>query len=45
MNYLRSPYSKMIPNIDKVSKLGWKPTTTVIEGFDRTIKSYMDNDK
>ena len=44
-NYLRSPYSKMIPNIYKVSKLGWKPTTTVIDGFDRTIKSYMNNDK
>lgn len=44
-NYLKSPYLKMIPNIDKVFKLGWKPTTTVSEGFSRTIKSYTQDDK
>ena len=40
-DYLKSPFSKMIPKIDKAIALGWKPTTTVSEGFDRTIKSYM----
>jgi len=43
-NYLKSPYRKMIPSIEKASALGWKPTTTVSEGFDRTIKSYFQND-
>ena len=44
-DYLKSPYFKMIPNINKVRELGWNPTTTVLEGFDRTIKSYIQNDK
>lgn len=39
-NYLKSPFEKMIPSINKLNSLGWKPKTSAFEGFSRTIKSY-----
>lgn len=38
--YLESPISRNCPDISKVSRLGWTPSTTVEEGFARTIRSY-----
>ena len=39
-NYMVSPISRMVPSIEKISNLGWKPTITIKEGFKRTIQSY-----
>ncbi len=41
-NYLKSPILRNSPNIDKVRQLGWSPTTTVQEGFKRTIASFLE---
>jgi UDP-glucuronate decarboxylase len=38
--YLESPISRNCPDISKVSRLGWTPSTTVEAGFARTIRSY-----
>jgi UDP-glucuronate decarboxylase len=38
--YLESPISRNCPDISKVSRLGWEPSTTVEQGFARTIRSY-----
>lgn len=40
-NYVKSPISKGAPNINKVNQIGWSPTTTVQEGFLRTINSFL----
>lgn len=40
-NYLNSLVSRTSPNIEKIKSLGWKPSTTIEEGFSRTIKSYL----
>ncbi|MFA6312424.1 MAG: NAD-dependent epimerase/dehydratase family protein [Sterolibacterium sp.] len=39
--YLKSPISRSCPAIDKISDLGWCPTTGVREGFRRTILSFL----
>jgi UDP-glucuronate decarboxylase len=39
-SYLPSPVSRLTPDIAKLSMLGWQPTTTVADGFARTIASY-----
>jgi UDP-glucuronate decarboxylase len=39
--YLKSPLLRNIPNIDKLSALGWVPETSVFDGFKRTIDSYL----
>lgn len=38
--YVPSPIKKNIPDISKVSLLGWHPATGVATGFHRTIESY-----
>jgi nucleoside-diphosphate-sugar epimerase len=38
--YLASPTMGGHFNLAKIRSLGWEPTTTVEEGFRRTIKSY-----
>jgi len=40
LEYLESPISRNCPDISRVVRLGWKPTTTVETGFARTIRSY-----
>jgi nucleoside-diphosphate-sugar epimerase len=40
-NYLKSPISKAVPSIEKIKKLGWFPTTSLEEGFTKTIKSFI----
>ncbi len=39
-NEVKSPYQKQIPNIQKSKLLGWQPTTSLEEGFNRTISFY-----
>jgi nucleoside-diphosphate-sugar epimerase len=40
-NYLKSPILKSLPSIEKIKKLGWFPTTSLEEGFSKTIKSFI----
>jgi nucleoside-diphosphate-sugar epimerase len=39
-NYIPSAFKKLTPNIDKVKALGWFPSTTIADGFKKTILSY-----
>ena len=41
-SYLPSPVSRLTPDVSKLAKLGWQPTTTAIVGFARTIASYQE---
>jgi len=38
--YIKSRTSRYCPDISKIEKLGWRPTTCLEEGFRRTIASY-----
>jgi len=40
IDYLKSSISRICPSIDKLKKLGWKPSVAIKEGFTRTIESY-----
>ncbi len=40
--YLKSEPNRALPSIDRAVALGWCPTTSVGEGFRRTIDSYSD---
>lgn len=39
--YLKSSVVTSLPNIDKIKQLGWLPETDLFNGFDRTIKSFL----
>jgi UDP-glucuronate decarboxylase len=39
--YLRSSILRNCPDISKVRMLGWQPTTSIDEGFRRTIRSFL----
>ena len=39
--YIKSPLSRGLPDITKLSGLGWNPEISIIEAFDRTIKSFQ----
>jgi UDP-glucuronate decarboxylase len=41
-SYLPSPVSRLTPDVSKLAKLGWQPTTSVITGFARTLASYLE---
>lgn len=44
--YLKSPVSRLSPSIAKIEQLGWSPTTSIEDGFRRTVLSYEQlNDK
>lgn len=38
--YLKSPLSRICPDISKLKALGWSPSTSLRSGFERTIRSY-----
>jgi len=38
--YLQSPLARNCPNIAKLRGLGWKPETSIEDGFRRAIKFY-----
>lgn len=40
--YLESPIQINSPHIEKIAKLGWKPSVTPSEGFSRTIRFYTE---
>jgi nucleoside-diphosphate-sugar epimerase len=37
-------YSRVCPDISKIQKLGWVPTTEVQDGFRRTVRSFYETD-
>jgi len=39
--YLKSQITRNCPDITKVRQLGWEPTVSVVEGFRRTISSFL----
>lgn len=41
-SYLPSPVSRLTPDVSKLAKLGWQPTTSVTIGFARTLASYQE---
>ncbi len=40
-NYSKSPVSRIIPSIHKIKKKGWRPKTSLKEGFSKTINSLI----
>lgn len=38
--YITSPINRACPDISRVKKLGWSPTTSLEAGFRRTVKSF-----
>jgi nucleoside-diphosphate-sugar epimerase len=40
--YLPSPVSVNSPNVDRAAALGWRPTFSVQEGFERTIRYFTE---
>ena len=38
--YLKSPVQRSSPDLSKISTLGWQPTTSVKEGFSKTINYF-----
>ena len=39
-SYLKSPISRSCPSIEKIGKLNWAPTTSIEDGFRRTVLSF-----
>jgi len=39
-NYIKSKVESITPDITKIGKLGWKPITSIKNGFKKTIRSY-----
>lgn len=39
--YLESPILRSCPDISRISSLGWEPKTGLVDGFKRTIESYL----
>lgn len=40
--YIKSPVQRVVPNVDKLIKLGWQPVVSIEQGFKRTISSYTN---
>ena len=40
-DYLKSELNRLVPSIEKIKKLGFNPKTSALEGFEKTIKSYI----
>jgi len=39
--YMESPISRNAPDTSRLRGLGWKPVTTIADGFSRTVRSFM----
>lgn len=39
--YLKSPFNRHVPDINKIKQLGWIPQINLNEGFRRTIESFL----
>ena len=40
-DYLKSVISRNCPDITRAKELGWKPKTDLLQGFERTIRSFL----
>lgn len=40
--YIKSTVSRVVPNVDKIGKLGWRPEIQLDEGFMRMVQSYQE---
>ena len=40
-SYLQSPIHRNCPDTSRIEALGWKPVTGLVDGFKRTIESYL----
>jgi nucleoside-diphosphate-sugar epimerase len=40
--YFQSPISNNVPDISRIGSLGWLPKYGPVEGFERTIKSFLE---
>jgi nucleoside-diphosphate-sugar epimerase len=40
MAYLRSPILRAYPAIEKIKQLGWSPSISLHDGFERTVNSF-----
>ena len=40
-DYLQSPFNSIVPDIARITSLGWKPKISPAEGFRRMIESYL----
>lgn len=43
--YLKSKVDRICPNISKINKIGWSPRTDIVEGFSKTVMSYINESK
>jgi UDP-glucuronate decarboxylase len=41
LGYLKSPFNRHVPDINKIKQLGWCPQIDLNEGFRRTIGSFL----
>ncbi|HEX3030483.1 MAG TPA: NAD-dependent epimerase/dehydratase family protein [Clostridia bacterium] len=41
VGYIKSNITRACPDISKVRKLGWEPSTSIAEGFKRTVMSFL----
>ena len=41
--YLQSPIARNVPDISLIASLGWNPKYSPMEGFTRTIRSFLGN--
>ncbi len=41
-NYMKSKIESITPDITKIERLGWEPTTSIESGFKKTIRSYNE---
>ncbi len=39
--YIKSPFNRHVPDINKIKQLGWSPQINLNDGFRRTIESYL----
>jgi nucleoside-diphosphate-sugar epimerase len=39
--YLKSPFNRHVPDINKIKQLGWIPQINLKKGFRRTIESFL----
>ena len=39
--YLPSQIKRSYPNIEKIAKLGWQPSISIKNGFERTVNSFL----
>jgi len=40
-NYLQSPFNSVVPDVSRLTALGWRPKFLPLEGFHRMIESYL----